>query len=48
VRFSALKAAHGIRIKEYDSLGEHSDLRLYQGWFDKKSMKVQIEEGKRG
>jgi hypothetical protein len=35
-----------VIVKDYNSLNEHPDLILYQGWFDKKSMKVQIEEKK--
>ena len=38
--------ARKVAVKNYNSLDEHPDLILYQGWFDKKSMKVQIEEKK--
>jgi len=33
-------AAKNVSVKDYNSLDEHPDLILYQGWFDKKSMKV--------
>jgi len=39
-------AAKKVKVKDYNSLNEYPDLILYQGWFDKKSMKVQIEEKK--
>jgi len=35
-----------VIVKNYNSLDEYPNLILYQGWFDKKSMKVQIEEKK--
>lgn len=37
-------AAKKVAVKDYNSLNEYPDLILYEGWFDKKSMKVQIEE----
>jgi len=39
-------AAKKVAIKDYNSLNEHPDLILYQGWFDKKSMKVHLEDKK--
>ena len=36
-----------VTVKDYNSLDEHPDLILYEGWFDKKSMKVQIKEKER-
>jgi len=39
-------AAKKVKVKDYNSLNEHPDLILYQGWFDKKTMKVQVEEKK--
>jgi len=39
-------AAKKVAIKDYTSLNEHPDLILYEGWFDKKSGKVQIEAKK--
>ncbi|MBN2059089.1 MAG: hypothetical protein JW882_01620 [Deltaproteobacteria bacterium] len=33
-------------FKNYSSLDAHPDLILYKGWFNKKSMEVQIEEKK--
>jgi hypothetical protein len=38
----AQAAAKKVIVKNYTSLDEHQDLILYEGWFDKKSMKVQI------
>lgn len=35
-----------VMVKNYTSLDEHPELILYEGWFDKKSFKVQIEEKK--
>jgi len=40
----AQAAANKVTVRDYSSLDEHPDLILYEGWFDKKSMKVQIEE----
>ena len=37
-------AAKEVKVKDYTSLDEHPDLVIYQGWFDKKSGTVQIEE----
>ncbi|MEW6672806.1 MAG: hypothetical protein AB1427_13960 [Thermodesulfobacteriota bacterium] len=39
-------AAKNVTIKNYTTLDAHPDLILYEGWFDKKSMKVQIEDRK--
>lgn len=39
-------AGRKVIVKDYNSLNEHPDLILYQGWFNKKSMTVQIEERK--
>ena len=35
-----------VIVRNYTSLDEHPDLILYEGWFDKKSGEVQIEEKK--
>jgi len=35
-----------VAVKNYTTLDQHPDLILYQGWFDKKSMEVQVEEKK--
>jgi hypothetical protein len=43
----AQTAARKVTVRDYNSLNEHPELILYQGWFDKKSMKVQIEEKKK-
>jgi len=39
-------AVKKVTVEDYNSLDQHPDLILYQGWFDKKSMRVQIEEKK--
>jgi hypothetical protein len=45
--FDEVKATQGnVAVKDYTSLDEHPELILYEGWFDKKSMKVQVEEKK--
>jgi hypothetical protein len=36
--------ASGKQIKDYTSLDEHPDLILYEGWFDKESMRAELEE----
>ena len=43
----AKAAAKNVTAKDYTSLDEHPELILYEGWFDKKSMSVQIEEKER-
>jgi len=40
-------AAKKVTVKDYNSLDEHPNLIFYEGWFDKKSMRVQIEEKER-
>jgi hypothetical protein len=35
-----------VTVEDYTSLDEHPELILFEGWFDKKSMQVQIEEKK--
>jgi len=35
-----------VTVKDYTSLDAHPELILYEGWFDKKFMKVQVEEEK--
>ena len=37
-------AAKKVTITDYASLDEHPELILYEGWFNKKSMQVEIEE----
>jgi len=37
-------AAKKVDVSDYTSLDEHPELILFEGWFDKKSMEVQIEE----
>jgi len=41
----AQAAAKKVTVKDYTSLDEHPDLILYEGWFDKESMKAQLEGG---
>jgi hypothetical protein len=41
-----LAGSKNVIIKNYSTLDAHPDLILYEGWFDKKTMKVQIEEKK--
>jgi hypothetical protein len=36
--------ARGVRIKDYTTLDEYPDLILFEGWYDKKSYKVHMEE----
>jgi hypothetical protein len=45
--FDEGKAAQkSVTVKDYTSLDEHPELILYEGWFDKRSYKVHIEEKK--
>ncbi len=45
--FDEVKATQGnVAVKDYTSLDEHPELILFEGWFDKKSMEVQVEEKK--
>ena len=37
-------ASHKIIVKNYTSLDAHPDLVLYEGWFDKKTGGVEIQE----
>ena len=39
-------AAKNVLVKDYSSMDVHADLILYEGWFDKKTMKVQVEDKK--
>ena len=36
--------AESVTVKDYTSLDEHPELILYQGWFDKNTNQVQLEE----
>ena len=38
--------AKNVLVKDFGSLEAHPDLILYEGWFDKKTMKVQVEDKK--
>lgn len=40
-------AQKGVRVKDWTTFDEHPDLILYEGWFDKKTMKAQLEERKK-
>lgn len=33
-----------VIVKDYTSLDEHPEVILYEGWYDKKSFKVEIKE----
>lgn len=35
---------HGIIVRDFTSLDEHPELILFEGWYDKKSNKVQVQE----
>ena len=35
-----------VKIKDWTTLDDHPDLILYEGWFDKKTMQVELEEKK--
>jgi len=37
-------AQANVPIKDYTSLDGHPELILYEGWYDKKSLKVEIKE----
>jgi len=41
----AQAAQKGVKVKDWTTLDEHPDLILYEGWFDKESMKAQLEGG---
>ena len=36
--------ARGVKVKDYTSFDKYPELVLYQGWFDKVSMKVIFEK----
>lgn len=46
--FDAAAVPKTVRVKDYTSFDEHPDLILFEGWFDKESMTVELEEKKRG
>lgn len=37
-------ASKGIKIENFNTLEKHPELVLFEGWFDKRSMKVELEE----
>jgi len=39
--------AKKIQVKDYTSLDEHPDLIIYEGWFDERSKRVELEEKKK-
>jgi len=41
----AQAAQKRVKVKDWTTLDEHPDLILYEGWFDKESMKAQLEGG---
>ena len=36
------------RVKDYNSLNEHPELILYEGWFDKKTLEAEINAKRTG
>lgn len=36
-------AQKSVTVRDYTSLDEHPELVLYEGWFDKKTLRVEIE-----
>jgi hypothetical protein len=38
--------AKKIQVKDYDSLNEHPDLIIYEGWFNEAAKQVELEEKK--
>ena len=41
---SETAAQHGVKIRDYASLDNHMDLIIYAGWYDRKTLSVQLEE----
>lgn len=39
--------AKKIQVRDYTSIDEHPDLIIYDGWFDEKSKRVELEEKKK-
>ena len=44
---TASAAVKGVSVENYDSLDEHPDLILFEGWFDKGSRSIAIEKMQR-
>lgn len=43
--FDQAQAAQSkVKVKDWTTLDEHPELVLYEGWFDKDTMKVEVEE----
>jgi len=40
-------SARGVRVANYNSLNEHPELILFEGWYDRKSWRAHIEEKER-
>lgn len=40
-------SARGVRVENYNSLNEHPELILFEGWYDRKSWRAHIEEKER-
>jgi hypothetical protein len=44
---TASASVKGVSVENYDSLDEHPDLILFEGWFDKGSRSIAIEKMQR-
>lgn len=42
----AMVGAKRVKIKDWTTFDEHPDLILYEGWFDRESLAVELEERK--
>lgn len=40
---SAQQSSQGVTVKNYNSLDEHPELILFDGWFNKKTQEVHVE-----
>lgn len=40
----AAVATAGVKVKDYTSFDDHPEMVLFEGWFDKDSLKVVVEE----
>jgi hypothetical protein len=43
----AAQKGGGVTVKDWNTLDEHPDLILYEGWFNKKTLEAELEERKR-
>lgn len=39
--------ARGVNVENYNSLNEHPELIIFEGWYDRKSWRAHIKERKR-